>query len=255
LRQQTIKSKSNNDKLGETKMLKKSLLASSVAAVLSLGVMPAMAEEEASGPNYVSATVGVANLYLWRGLNLSDGGSAGSIYGSLDWSHDLGFYAGVWGASGDESLGTEYDLYAGYTFETGDFSADLMLANYVYSDNGDEPFGDDTGSDVILSLGYAGVEGSYTKRIAGGGYDDAYFTLGYSYDAFGLNVGYQQLSDYEGEGEDASYTHVDINYAFNDNLSFTVSKVVDRSSDGGKLDDVASDSTLFVVAYDMAFDL
>jgi uncharacterized protein (TIGR02001 family) len=241
-------------------MLKKSLLASSVAAVLSLGVMPAMAEEvvevegveEASGPNYVSATVGVSNMYLWRGLNLSENGSAGSIYGSLDWSHDLGFYAGVWAASGDETLGTEYDLYAGYTFETGDFSADLMLVNYVYSDNGDEPFGDDTGSDVILSLGYAGVEGSYTKRIAGGGYDDAYFTLGYSYDAFGLNVGYQQYSEYDDRG-DADYTHVDLSYAFNDNLSFTVSKVVDRSK--SLEEEEMSDSTLFVVAYDLAFDL
>jgi uncharacterized protein (TIGR02001 family) len=240
-------------------MLKKSLLASSVAAVLSLGVMPAMAEEavevsgeEVSGPNYLSATVGVSNLYLWRGQNLSDGGSAGSIYGSLDWSHDLGFYAGVWAASGDESLGTEYDLYAGYTFETGDFSADLMLANYVYSDNGDEPFGDETGSDVILSLGYAGVEGSYTKRIAGGSYDDAYFTLGYSYAAFGLNVGYQQYSEYDDRG-DADYTHVDLSYAFNDNLSFTVSKVVDQSK--SLEEEEMSDSTLFVVAYDLAFDL
>jgi uncharacterized protein (TIGR02001 family) len=251
-------------------MLKKSLLASSVAAVLSLGVMPAMAEEvvevegveEASGPNYVSATVGVSNMYLWRGLNLSESGSAGSIYGSLDWSHDLGFYAGVWAASGDESLGTEYDLYAGYTFETGDFSADLMLVNYVYSDtnvdddgeiiDNEEPFASDTGSDMIITLGYAGVEGSYTKRIAGGGYDDAYFTLGYSYDAFGLNVGYQQYSEYDDRG-DADYTHVDLSYAFNDNLSFTVSKVVDRSK--SLEEEEMSDSTLFVVAYDLAFDL
>ncbi|CAH0991793.1 hypothetical protein SIN8267_01908 [Sinobacterium norvegicum] len=244
-------------------MLKKSLLASSVAAVLSLGVMPAMAEEvavveieeEAEGPNYVSATVGVSNLYLWRGLNLSDGKGSGSIYGSLDWSHDLGFYAGVWGASGDGSLGTEYDLYGGYTFETGDFFADIMFANYVYPEQDDEPFGDNTGSDVIVTLGFAGVEGSYTKRIAGGGYDDAYLTLGYSYAQFGATLGYQHFADYEGDGEDANYTHLDVNYAFNDNLTFTVSKVVDRNSDAGTLADVAPDATLFVVAYDMAFDL
>ena len=226
--------------------LSKTLIASSVAAVMAAGVMAsAQAEVE------VGASVGVASTYLWRGYDLGSGTPA--VSGDLNVSA-AGAYAGIWGSSGDTGAGTEYDLYAGYGGAFGDFSYDLSVWNYNYP-SGDGYLDDDETeeleetnfgdlTDVVLSLGYGPVSVTYYDNVAGAsGY--SYATLGLEFGAFGFLVG-QHFEDKD------ELTHVNLSYAYNDNLSFTVSAPV-GSNDGdldadGELISVDEDP-LFVVSY------
>lgn len=214
--------------------MKKTVLAAAVAAGM---IMPGMAAAEISG------SLGISNMYFWRGQDISNGGA--QVFGSLDYSHSSGLYAGVWGSS--ETDTTEYDLYVGYGGAVGDFSYDLSYISYNYPN--------DTESDlqeVILSLGYAGFSaaGYFGVGDYGHGSDstdnkDNYFTVGYSYDKYSLLVG-----TWDRDEDDTNYTHVDLGYALTDNLSFTVSKIVD-ADDGSE--GYHNDDTLFVVSY--AFEI
>ena len=229
--------------------LKKAVLASAVAASM-LAPTAAVAE--------VSGSLGISNMYFWRGLDISEGGA--QVFGSLDYAHETGLYAGIWGSS--ETDTTEYDLYAGYGQEFGDFSFDISYVDYNYPNDTDSDL-----EEVILGLGFAGVSatGYFGVGEVGHGADatdneDNYFTLGYGYDKYSILVG-----TWDKEAEDTNYTHVDLSYALTDELSFTVSKIVaaDDCADSnaavydasgaciGDKDDVADD-TLFVVSYAFA---
>jgi len=214
------------------------LVASSVvtSAVLAGGLMaPATASAE------VSASAAVANMYLWRGIDLGDGSPA--VSGDLTYTAgDTGLYGGIWMSSGDSSLGSEYDYYAGYATELGGLGIDLSVWNYNYSDLGGITH-DTTAelSEVILGLSLSGFSLNYLDNVAGAsGYE--YWTLGYGYDKYSVTVGFH---DYPSEIE-KDMTHVDIGYAFNDNLSFTVSKVVDVETEGTYDEDV-----LYVLVYSL----
>ena len=237
-------------------LLKKAnLVRMGVAAAALTGAVtvanPAMAE--------VSASAAVANMYLWRGIDLGDGSAA--VSGDLVYSNS-GAYAGVWVSSGDDALGNEYDYFAGYGGEAGDFSYDLSLWNYNYSDNGLSGMGfdvsdDTTGelSEVILTLGYGDFSFSYYDNIAGGtGY--TYMTLSGGIGKFSATVGHHDM-DEAGPTESDSMTHFDLSYAFNDNLSFTASKVIAQDCDK---DDTGCTGTVdedlkFVVSYSLPIEM
>lgn len=223
--------------------IKKTVLAASVAATMAAGLAaPSIAVAEVSG------TVGVSNMYFWRGVDLTEGNA--QVFGSLDYAHSSGLYAGVWGSS--EVGGTEYDLYAGYAGSLGDFSYDIAYVDYNYPNSStytEEDYRDL--QEVILSLGYAGFSaagyfgvGDYGRGDDSVDNEDNYFTVGYSYDKYGITVG-----TWDFEADDSNYTHVDLSYALTDELGFTVSKIVD--SEGGNMDD--EDDALFVVTYALSF--
>lgn len=225
--------------------LKKTLIASTVAAASV--VAPSMAAAEVSG------SLGIASMYLWRGQDVSAG--TANVSGSLDYTTDVGFYAGSWVSSAGTSVNaagttsTETDFYAGFGGEAGGLSYDLSYWTYVYPE-------DDVGAgelaEFIASVGMAGFTFSgyvsannlsnSDKENLG---DDLYFTLGYEYDAFGVTVGTWDL-----DADDSNYTHVDLSYSPVDNLTFTVSKVVDSDEFAPVTDD---QDPLFVVGY--SFDI
>jgi uncharacterized protein (TIGR02001 family) len=235
------------------KYLAKPLSASIAATVLAAAAFAPAANAE------LSASAGVASMYLWRGVELGDGTPA--VFGDLIYSVG-GAYIGIWGSSGDSSAGSEYDLFAGYGGEVGAFSYDISIWNYNYSDGGsyqgvvanggteveiskaiarDDTFKELT--EIILTLGFGPVTFQYYDNIAGAtGYE--YYTLAGSIDKFTLKAGYHDPKD----GSDM--THIDFTYAYNDRLSFTVSKVVDEGIDGSYDDDAK-----FVVAYSLPIDL
>lgn len=194
----------------------------------------------------VAASAAVSSMYLWRGQDLGNGSPAvsGDIVAST-----AGAYAGIWGSSGDSATGTEYDLFAGYGGEIEGFSYDLSVWNYVYpsdTSGGLDTFG--ALSEVILSIGFGPVSFSYYDNIAGGsGYE--YYTLSGAYESFSATLGYS-----DSEAADSDYTHLDLAYAYNDNLSFTLSKIVDN--DGAKENDGGmNEDTLFVVSYSLPIDI
>ncbi|MDZ7922767.1 MAG: TorF family putative porin [Marinagarivorans sp.] len=230
----------------------KTLLASSVAAVLSAGFMaPAFAAPE------VGASVGVASTYLWRGSDLGRGTPA--VFGDLNVSA-AGFYGGIWGSSGDAAAGTEYDLYAGYGGSVGDFSygASLWSYNYPtgsgYDKDGETDFTD--WSDAVVTLGYGPVSFNAYIPVGKGNSsgDYMYYTLGASIGAFSVLVGMHSDAPNVSDGptggcsadetsDSCSPVHLNVSYAYNDNLSFTVSQFI--------ADETEADDMKFVVSYTM----
>jgi len=81
------------------------------------------------------------------------------------------------------------------------------------------------------------------------GTDYIYTTLGYEIGKVGLTYGMTTFSD----TEDSDYAHVDLSYAYNDNISFTYSQVVsaDTDEDEGGLDR----SPNVVVTYSLPIEL
>lgn len=96
--------------------MQKSTLASALLIGLSAAPLTSVAAE-------ISATVGAANMYYWRGFDLGNGTPA--VWGELNASA-AGFYGGIWTSSGDASS-VEYDLYLGYGGSVGDFTYDANL--------------------------------------------------------------------------------------------------------------------------------
>lgn len=225
--------------------MKLSKLTSSLAAA-ALAASAAFAPVNAAefGGVDVSASAGVANMYLWRGFDLGYGDAA--VSGDITVSA-AGFYGTVWGSSGDATAGTEYDLILGYGGAVGDFSYDVAVISYVYpTDVSETDIGDFM--EAILTVGYGPVSFSYYDNIEakddtyGDGLQDySYFTAGATFGAFGLLIG---RHDFE-TGDDP--THLDLSYAYNDRLSFTVSKMVADE------DEVESDAH-FVVSYTLPLE-
>jgi uncharacterized protein (TIGR02001 family) len=202
----------------------------------------------------VSASAGVASSYLWRGQNLSNG--AAVVSGSLDYGHESGAYAGAWVSSGDAAMGTEYDLYVGFAGEAGDLSYDVGYVGYIYPSQNEEAVADTTNdidstadelgnmSDLYLNLSFAGVD--FTTNFSDNGGDYVYNTLGYGMGAVSGLIGVNTDLEEDGKG---AYTHIDLSYAYNDNLSFTVSKMVAQSAG------TSAGSPEFVVSYSLPIEL
>lgn len=231
--------------------LMKKLTPVALATSMALGCLAAPGVASAE----VSASAGVANFYLWRGLDISAG--APQVSGSLDYSHESGAYAGVWASS--EEAGTETDLYVGYAGEVGGLSYDVSFWEYLYpSDNDlngpDDSYSDSDLSEFVLGLGYAGV-GLTVYFGNDAGRDDTgtpnpdyeYVTLDYTVGDFNILYGTWMV---DATGADES-SHLTVSYAATDNFTFTVSK--------GMQDDAATsiydEDLLFHVAYSLPIDM
>lgn len=197
----------------------------------------------------VSASAAIANMYLWRGQDLGEGSAA--VSGDLTVGMG-GAYAGVWTSSGDSTLGQEYDLYLGYGGEAGDFSYDVSAWTYVYPGNDEENGRGNTfeASDLIVSLGYGPVSAAYYYVLAGDE-NASYATLGGEMGSFSATLGFQMHS----EDDSAEYTHLDLSYAYNDNLSFTLSKIVAQDADLDKGEEGFDEDMKVVVSYSLPIEL
>jgi hypothetical protein len=221
------------------KTLSKNLLAAAVLAATAATATVAHADDLEVG-----ASVGVSNFYLWRGQDLGNGSA--QVWGDLSATYG-GLYGGVWATSGDDAAGNEYDIYAGYGGELAGFSYDLSIWNYVYPDN--ITAGSATGfadlTDAVLSVGYGSFTYTHIKTIAntaGGSGSTAYQAYDYSLGDFTLTYG-----DHKAAGTD---DHINVAYAYNDNLTFTAVFGLD-AEDGGDSD--ASDP-LFNVALSLPIE-
>lgn len=185
-------------------------------AVAGLAAVPGAANAE------ISASAAVANFYLWRGLDISAG--APQVSGSLDYSHESGLYAGVWGSS--EEAGTETDLYVGFGGEAGGLSYDVSFWEYLYpSDNNLTPPGAALTSvdlsEFVLGLGYADVGLTfYMGNDTGGGDDYVYTTVDYSFSDF--NILYGTWSFDNAAANPDGDAHLTLSYSATDELAFTV---------------------------------
>jgi uncharacterized protein (TIGR02001 family) len=112
----------------------------------------------------VTGNVAVTNNYIWRGVTQTQDQAA--VQGGLDYSSNIGLYAGTWlsnvdfSADGNSDKGYELDLYGGYTGEIRDFGYDAGVIYYAYPTQTDPDF-----LELFLS-------GSYGPFSVGG-----YFTV------------------------------------------------------------------------------
>lgn len=184
-------------------------------ALLSLAVMaiPAVAVAQDTGkllPGEFSGNVGIVSNYVFRGISQTDEKAA--LQGGIDWAHDSGFYAGVWGSNVDfnetpptDGASAEIDLYAGWGQSIGAFSYSIGGAYYAYP-------GADSNLDYdfvegLLTSGYELMEGlevgalyAYSPEFFGNTGPAHYIegSVGYSFDvgvpvSLGATIGHQTI--------------------------------------------------------------
>lgn len=198
-----------------------------VAAALSWGAAP-LVNAQAD----VNASVSVANMYYWRGFDLGNGDPA--VSADLNVSAG-GAYAGVWASSGDATNGTEYDLYLGYGQEFGDLSLGINYTSYVYP-SAPAPVDPFDAGEVILTAGYGPVSVAYYHGVED--FDELWYsTVAAEFGAFSIKYGLH----------DSDYAHIDLGYAYNDNLSFILGVPVDDA-------DTGNDEPNFVVSYTLPIE-
>jgi len=133
----------------------------------------------------ISGNVALVTDYYFRGISQTD--NDGAIQGGFDWSHDSGFYVGVWGSNvsfGDTHL--EFDTYAGYTSEIGDFGYDLGVIKYNYNDTSmhDDPI--EWTANVSYSYFSAGY--AYSPSWFGSHDSSNYVHAGFDYDELPMGL-------------------------------------------------------------------
>lgn len=222
-----------------------------VAAALLGGASLAHAE--------LSANVALTSDYVWRGVSQTLEDPA--VQGGFDYSHESGFYAGVWGSNVDfgegDSADLELDVYGGFAGELGNgIGYDLGLIYYIYPGTAPgvdydwlEAYGSLSYSYFTLALNYssdvfnADEDGFYINlsaeypisdalAVSGGighySFDDAVFGAGAPDSYVDWNLGLS--GSYAGFGLDLRYHDTDDDGAtlFGDNADgrvvFTVSK-------------------------------
>ncbi|WP_370980646.1 TorF family putative porin [Agaribacterium sp. ZY112] len=214
-----------------------------IAGVVAAATMAAAVAPAAQAEGEVSASVGVASTYLWRGKDLGSGTPA--VSGDLSYSNG-GFYTGIWGSSGDTDAGTEYDLYLGYGGEVGKFFYDVSAWTYSYPTGGGK---EETGTpgnlaEAVATLGYGPVSATYYQNVVAPGDDDgeySYVTLAAELGAFGITYG----QHFEGNND---LSHLDLSYAYNDNLSFIISTQIEVDEPAETTDPT------FVVSYSLPIE-
>ncbi|MEJ2141380.1 MAG: TorF family putative porin [Gammaproteobacteria bacterium] len=134
----------------------KSFKLSSLALATSLAFGGAALSTSANAEVGYNATV--SSMYLWRGLDVSDGPT---ISGGVDYSHETGFYASAWASSGlngstTDALGAEaydgyeLDLWVGFAGSIGDFGYDISYWDIDYPQFKDG----ESGNETALGLSY-----------------------------------------------------------------------------------------------------
>lgn len=232
----------------------------------------------------LEASAGVANTYLFRGVDVNDGRA--QVFGDLTYRSDVGVYLSGWGSSAGNGA-NEVDMVLGYSRDIGPLGLNVGAISYIYpGDSASDDFGSE--AEAFIGLAWEGFELYYYDNVSSKwqqNEDYFYVALSYVWRQFAATLGHARDNTLSGGEEtlpdsvipmdeaEYDYTHVDVTYAFNDNLSFTVSKIVDRNVtmsnidgvegdiDGRQLKDlgerfkaVKDDSLLFVLTYSLPLE-
>ena len=107
-----------------------------------------------------------------------------------------------------------------------------------------EDLGDKDSSEIAVSLSFGPVSAAAYIAVEDTSDDDVYYTLSAEYESFSVTYG---IWDLENPGNE--YSHITASYAFNDNISFTVSKAMNDTPTG------VEEDPLFMVSFSKTFDL
>ncbi|MBT5471782.1 MAG: hypothetical protein HOK41_14365 [Nitrospina sp.] len=134
-------------------------------------------------PGNFNGSFGIFTEYIFRGITQSDEHPA--IQGSFDWSHDKGFYLGVWGSNVDfgdgDQANTEFDWYGGVTREYYGVAIDLGFVYYTYPGANDvlnyDFFEYKVGLGYELSMVALSASVNYSPEYFGGTGDATYMSF------------------------------------------------------------------------------
>ncbi|MFZ4762445.1 MAG: TorF family putative porin [Alphaproteobacteria bacterium] len=190
--------------------MKKNLLAASALVAATLALSTSVAQAEDKLPGKFSGTVGMTSDYVFRGVSQTNEDAA--FQASIDWAHDSGVYAGIWGSnvnfgSGKNSKSNagdlETDVYAGYKGKVDAFTYNLGGIYYVYpgaSSNLDYDYFELTvGGAYDFGIASVSAAVNYSPDFFGTADDTAwYYTAGVSvplgqYFSASANIGHQNL--------------------------------------------------------------
>lgn len=236
-------------------------------AAIGAAVAPALMFVPANAHAGLTGAVGVANMYLWRGQNVSDG--AAQVFGDLKYTHDSGLFVDLWTSTSEEPAGHETDIVLGYTGKYQDFGYGIAFWEIMYPESvidntvGGKDYNSITDTDVQelqLTGSYGPVAVNYyyglDVPVSGNGEVDKtsdennYLTVSGTMGQFTALVGKWFL---ENDAAD-DYSHVMLSYAatpeFVLGVNFTFSSQDD--ADGNPL---TEEGPLFYASYTWNFDL
>lgn len=162
--------------------MRKTLIAAAiVSAIPMFGIGAAQAEDSP-----ISGNVTFVSDYVSRGYSWSAGRPA--VQGGLTYSHESGFYTGLWGSSiSDKSWGNigtdgvELDLSVGYAGELGSgVGFDIGAVHYAYpgSQTRKAPSGTDS-TEIYVGVSYEFLSAKYFRDID---WDSNYYSLDASFE-------------------------------------------------------------------------
>ncbi len=121
-------------------MFKQALVAGAISAALATPGFVLAADAAPKSPHTFTGNVGLFSQYIFRGLTQTNQKPA--IQGGFDYSHEAGFYAGIWasniswisdGYAPGSSYSGEFDTYLGWKFALpSDFGIDVGFLRYNY---------------------------------------------------------------------------------------------------------------------------
>lgn len=147
-----------------------------ISSLVATALLATAAQAEITG------NVALSSDYMFRGISQTD--STPAISGGFDYSHENGFYAGVWAANVDSAFfsgaNVEIDTYFGYGGGSDNWSYDVGFLRYNYPGTN---FDDNNTNEVYGSVGYdfgvAAVTGGVAVSSDFFGLDGSeYYTLG-----------------------------------------------------------------------------
>ena len=234
------------------KLITKLTPMAAVAMVASIYATPAISAD-------VTASVGVANMYLWRGVNEggAGGGNAPQVSGELRSKIDNGVYFGTW-VSNSGFGGSETDLFLGYSAKAGELTWDVSYWLYLYPESGTPPdkdgLMDTNAAEIVGTIAQGPFSAGLYYNADSDNDDDMYITLGYGWDKYSATYGMWIRDKSTGD----EYSHITLSYAATDALSFTLSQAFqDKDRVPQNPGDAAGvvDNPLVQVSYGWNFDL
>jgi uncharacterized protein (TIGR02001 family) len=197
-----------------------------------------------------SASVAVGNMYLWRGLAISN--PAPQVSGDINYSHDSGAYAGIWTSSeGSFDGSSETDLTVGFAKKFGEAGIDVGFAEYMYPDAVNATTGSDKLADTDASEFFVGGSfGPVSAKlfINTDESENMYLTIDGMWGKFGAHIG-STLRKVSAE----EYNDFNVSYMPVDNLTWTLSFA---SGDGAKHSALGDQTDPhIVVSYKWPFDV
>lgn len=213
-------------------MQKKALL---TPAILSIAAFPVASNAE------LTANVGWASDYIFRGYYQEDS----SPFGGVDYAHDSGFYAGIWGAdvgkgaTDDNGGGLEYDLYFGYSGsfgESGGFTIGYTGYFYTEDDPTEPTVFDDEYNEVNLGISF----GIFSIDHAIGEAELFGFPSDYTFTSIAISPEVGPYYSYNTWGDESDGDFIEIGYGWS-TMDLDLGVVFLYDLNAGEIDSVGLD--------------